>query len=118
MYSIEASHLCLITYQKYGQQTRCGNRPHNQQKRCTADHEENDTITKCANLPNIHVFIPFALDTGETWNSLTVEFVQDLGKWIAAFRGPIPISMLDNGGPEERCNYFKITFVLEQQVGT
>ena len=44
-----------------------------------ADNATNAKKTKQTDITNTHIFIPFAIETGRSWNAEATELMQDIG---------------------------------------
>mgnify|MGYP003474118035 FL=1 len=48
-----------------------------------ADTAASNKTLKYMHLATTHIFVPFAVETGGSWNDQAIQFVQDLGKRIS-----------------------------------
>ena len=50
-----------------------------------ANHAATNKNTKYSQLSNTHVFVPVAIETGDTWHHQAVELVQEIGRRTTVF---------------------------------
>ena len=54
-----------------------------------ANHAATNKNTKYSQLSNTHVFVPVAIETGNTWHHQAVELVQEIGRRTANVTGDV-----------------------------